>query len=280
MRSTTFFLSKRCIFRNRLNLLLLCMMLWYSSNAGAENNSNKISLQIIKGAAKVFQSGINSKFKLVLHKDEVDIGDTIETVKNSKARLVFSDGTIFKIKPLTKIKLLHGGLRFLHGSVWFKVFKKGDKFQIQTPTMIVGIRGTTFDIKVSAKSGASVIKVYEGTVFIKPIKKGTTASFLNKGLIAAVRKNSTSIELKKFNFAFASKEWNPYRWKLSKKSPLLKAFESYLRLKRDPETSNLAGKAYKIYTKLKNGRKIGFSKSESGHKQLELEEMTGGDDWK
>ncbi|MFC1746094.1 FecR domain-containing protein [Candidatus Riflebacteria bacterium] len=262
MKAPILLLSKK-LFPGQNKIYCLLLMLYFlcsTFKTTAQENRNKISLEIIRGAAKVFRRSIRSNYALILTATAIKIGDTIETVKDSKARIKYSDGTTFKVKPLTRIKLVPGGLNLKYGNIWFKVFKSGKFFKIQTPTMVVGIKGTAFDISASEGGESSVVKVYEGMVSVTPEYDKSKVTIVKSGMAATVKKDSTIVNLHKFYYNFAAKEWRNRIWKPSKKSPHLKAYESYIRLKRDPETKNLAATAYKIYKKLK--REKGFLKKQ------------------
>lgn len=98
--------------------------------------------------------------KILSQKSEVQSGDTINTEKDTYAQIRFTDGGQVTLKPNTSVRiedfkfseqkpqedsflfgLLKGGLRAVTGIVGKR---NKDKYQLQTATATVGIRGTTF----------------------------------------------------------------------------------------------------------------------------------------
>jgi hypothetical protein len=109
--------------------------------------------------------------RILAQKSEVQSGDTINTEKDTYAQIRFTDGGQVTLKPNTSVRiedfrfseekpqedhflfgLLKGGLRAVTGIVGKR---SKDKYQMQTATATVGIRGTTFsaDDCVSERGG-------------------------------------------------------------------------------------------------------------------------------
>jgi len=111
-------------------------------------------------------------------------GDTIETQDASRLEVRFSDGSVLRLGPRSKLQLTQahfGGparrklnARLFFGKLWAKVISvvQGEqKFQVETENAVAGVRGTTF--RVDANEDKSVlVRVYDGSV---AVGKGTAA---------------------------------------------------------------------------------------------------------
>jgi hypothetical protein len=89
---------------------------------------------------------------------EVPLGATIETAESSYCEVVFAGRNIFRIEPLTVVRIeieeRQGTIDLRQGAV-AAVFQKlqrirssGGSFRLRTPTAVAGIRGTVFYIRV------------------------------------------------------------------------------------------------------------------------------------
>lgn len=124
------------------------------------------------GDVLIYAEG-SSKSKTILSMEPVFKGDTIVTAKRSKAKLLMKDDSIISIAPLTRLvvkdyefsekkrkrvsylKILSGTAR----GVINKFFsKKNSIFQIETPTAVVGVKGTDFIVK-STRDGTEIITI-------------------------------------------------------------------------------------------------------------------------
>ncbi len=141
--------------------------------------------QLIRGAAK----------RLLVPGEVLRVADTIETPDSAKVRVHMLDGSTLAIGGGTKIDVrslkLEGGkrtafLNVLQGKFWMDVRKwvgGGESFvEVQTPTAVAGVRGTTLwgDTKVDA------ICSLEGTVEVRNrVKPELKAAVLTAGNCAA-----------------------------------------------------------------------------------------------
>jgi hypothetical protein len=102
----------------------------------------------------------DGSMRILSRQSEVRSGDVLSTERDSYAQIRFSDGGQVTLKPNTTVKLddfrysmdkpqddsflfslLKGGLRAVTGAVGKR---NRDRYQMQTATATVGIRGTTF----------------------------------------------------------------------------------------------------------------------------------------
>ncbi|HOX27902.1 MAG TPA: FecR family protein [bacterium] len=99
------------------------------------------------------------------------VGDTIRTLKDSKAALQFGKSVQSRINALSTFTLKSikpddnkpNQLNLKVGQSWTKVTVKGTPFEVRTPTATAGVRGTEFDVSVDDEGGSKV-NVLEGIV--------------------------------------------------------------------------------------------------------------------
>jgi hypothetical protein len=151
----------------------------------------------------------DGSIRILSRKSEVHNGDTLNTERDSYAQIRFPDGAQVTMKPHTSIHLenirfaeekpqedsfiyglLKGGLRAVTGLVGKR---NKDKYQVNTATATVGIRGTTFaaDDCVSTRDGecrrldpAVYVTVSDGEVVLKNAQGEVGIAAGQFGLIA------------------------------------------------------------------------------------------------
>lgn len=102
----------------------------------------------------------DGSIRILSQRSQIETGDTINTERDSYAQIKFTDGGQITLKPNTAVKiqefkfaqenpqedsfiyrLVKGGLRAVTGIVGKR---SKDKYELETATATVGIRGTTF----------------------------------------------------------------------------------------------------------------------------------------
>src|SRR5262249_48206535 len=106
-------------------------------------------------------------------------GDTVETQDASRIEIRFSEGSVLRLGPKSKLKLAEahfaGGpskrklnARLFFGRLGAEVTSgiQGDqKFQVETENAVAGVRGTTFGVDANADKSV-LVRVYDGTVAV------------------------------------------------------------------------------------------------------------------
>jgi len=142
-------------------------------------------------------------------------GDLIETMRESKAELVYADSAVMRIKPLTLIEVQPFALKIFKGKMWHKFTKRGTEFVIDTPSLVAGIRGTVFDVAVSSR-GKSVISVMEGAVEVhSKIRNGSQRDspiLVRQGFSTHAESGQALFPPYKFNSSKKSAEWGEAEW--------------------------------------------------------------------
>ena len=172
-------------------------------------------------------------------------GDVIKTLPDSKAELVYDDGTVMRMKPETEVEVRLTSLKIFKGQTWHKFTKRGTEFLIETPSLVAGIRGTIFDVDVREK-GKSLLAVLEGKVGVKPTKpaKGEEAGeiLITDGKVVSCEPGyAPGVSL--LDGAKKTAEWRDGEWMTQGKVDQLFANWTLLKSQNDPE----AGKAKKAF---------------------------------
>ena len=150
--------------------------------AGAQPRTAQIS-SLEGRAQRTRASGARSELRVGV---PVDQGDTIETREGSRLEIRFSDGSVLRLGPSSRLQLAEahfGGsaarrklnARLFFGRLWAKVTSviQGDqKFQIETENAVAGVRGTTFRVDANADKSV-LVRVYDGSV---AVGKGASAA--------------------------------------------------------------------------------------------------------
>jgi hypothetical protein len=197
-------------------------------------------LQIISGQVKLTRVG-NAKTDVISKGVELYAGDLLETLRESKAVLCYSDGTTMRIKPRTLIEVQPLSLKVFKGKTWYKFTKRGSEFRIETPTLVAGIRGTEFEVAVSSRKKSSV-SVMEGAVAVKSRYAGRGGLLLKPGFATHCDVGENLVAPYKFNLDKKKAEWRAEEWKqTSVPLDINKLFINYLNLKyeygdEDPRT--------------------------------------------
>ncbi len=105
--------------------------------------------------------------------DTLVLGDEIITGTDGKIALGLPDGSEMRIGPDSKVMVPSaycdspGGIKVMLGKIWINVKKQlgKKKYEVNSPGMAVGVRGTQFTIEVI--TGEDIVKVYEGSVDVR-----------------------------------------------------------------------------------------------------------------
>lgn len=137
--------------------LFLCLAIFLSGGAGAAFASVKISAKLIsmEGDVQVIRAGGEKPFKAFVNMRLTE-GDRIITGSNGTAKVQMEDDVIITLAENTRIYLseLRGSqgaqqssINLQSGAVGSSVGKKltdNSRFEIKTPTAVMGVRGTEF----------------------------------------------------------------------------------------------------------------------------------------
>lgn len=124
----------------------------------------------------------NATWRQLNVKSDVYENDTIKTGKYSKVVIFFIDETKISIGSETTIKIKkfmcspaqnhrEGKLNVIAGKARFdlgKFFSKGSSFEVQTPTAVAGVKGTSFIVHVTSEQLTQLLGL-SGTVTVTSI---------------------------------------------------------------------------------------------------------------
>lgn len=141
----------------RYRILGTSIALAFTALCGSAVGSNGEVTQI-SGTLSVRKA--DGSIRILSQRSRIEAGDTVNTERDSYAQIKFSDGGQITLKPNTAVKiqefkfaqespeedsfiyrLLKGGLRAVTGIVGKR---SKEKYELETATATVGIRGTTF----------------------------------------------------------------------------------------------------------------------------------------
>lgn len=185
----------------RLMALLLAAMpllgVFAADKADAAATSRVAVIKSLKGTVQVKKAGGSKQFK-AFAKMSLNEGDVLSTGDGSSAELQFSNGTssddqisVSEKTTLSFSKLSdRSGTRtkvsMFNGSVWVDVKSiatKNDEFTLETPTAIMGVRGTHFGAFVDPVTGTTQLGVFAGVVRSKPSSLPQSSSVPGNGFV-------------------------------------------------------------------------------------------------
>lgn len=147
------------------------------------------------GEIRIVKSGekVKPRLKMILSS-----GDRIATSKESRLDLMIENVGLIRINGNSEVKVekLLGEAaesmtgRLEKGQVLCKLLKlkKGQDFQVLTPTAVVGVRGTTFLVDAQEKK-KSEVAVSEGSVEVSSAKEPEKKSVVRENETASVEKD-------------------------------------------------------------------------------------------
>lgn len=158
---------------------------------------------VVKGKVKVIDS--TNKESLAKVGTKIFVGDTAVSETDSRAKIVMQDRNVIHISPNTKLKIetytveansKNVKLSLLEGKVRNNVEQKYDndknKFQIQTPTAVAGVRGTQFITSYSVIEKKTEVITLRGTVELRKFDSATNSTSTEAVTVEKGEKSSTS----------------------------------------------------------------------------------------
>lgn len=154
------------------NVLIFCLLFTFVLSIYAETE-NVAKVNYLKGTAYLIdESGKKSELKI---NSLIPINSTILTEKKSKVILTVkeigkvevNENSILKLDK-AYLKKTETHLSLIKGSAKFQVSKltKDEKLNLFTPTAVVGVRGTEYEVQI-APDGSTAVNTSEGIVEVK-----------------------------------------------------------------------------------------------------------------
>jgi len=141
----------------------------------------EVRVVAVSGEVDLSPGGDDTKLRRLKNGDRISRWDRIVTGLNSKAQLVFPDGTVVDVGELTDMKVncyidasdsvqtllwLRGGQV---SAVSNKAQERPSDFVVKTPANTTGRRGTTFTVRHDKLRNLTTIRVVEGEVLVTPL---------------------------------------------------------------------------------------------------------------
>lgn len=177
-----------------LSAALLCMIALAGFNsAWADENSDQWTVAKVVGSP-LYSPG-NDRWITMEPGMALPDGALIKTADNEQAVLIHGGDTM-SVYANSRIRLrpqrgtLTSVIQYL-GEVLFQVEHiDGRRFEVNTPYMIAGVKGTTFGVAVAASAASAYL--LEGRLAVTGARSGTHTE-LTSGLYALVEKSATNI---------------------------------------------------------------------------------------
>ena len=165
--------------RKRLTLIVFCFLVVLFPLVAQAAPVGKFTY--IAGKVDIISPGkavVSAKTQEDVHK-----GDIIQVKKESKAEITFLDDSVLRIAPDTRVGISEyfvgegrvvGILNLAGGKIQSKVrktfgmvfgLKKRSRFEVHTPTAVIGVRGTDFFTSFLAGITEAVFKKEKGYIF-------------------------------------------------------------------------------------------------------------------
>jgi hypothetical protein len=172
------FMFRKSIIYFILSLLVVLPVLGVFADQASAASSRVAVIKEMKGTVKVKKSGGSKEFT-AFAKMSLNEGDILTTGGSSSAILQFANGTseddkmtVSSSTTLTFSKLSNSKgtstkVSMFNGSAWVDVksiTSKNDEFSLETPTAIMGVRGTHLLVSVDPETGATHLTVAAGVV--------------------------------------------------------------------------------------------------------------------
>jgi len=150
---------------------LLLMICQSSSPLKGRAAETVATVTLTEGDGAMVRASSSAQWKKADEDMELPAGAEAKTDAKSRIELQFDDNSILRINSLTSIKIeipgassklikADNGQLYLH----LKKLNSNSKFEVQTPTAIAGVRGTTFFVDVDEAGGEDSISVEDGEV--------------------------------------------------------------------------------------------------------------------
>jgi hypothetical protein len=138
----------------------------------------------------------------------LESGDRIRTGFNSSAEILIDDGSILKLEDNAKMELtglyvdsatkkvktrLYLAIGRLFSNI-AQMMNRESRFDVQTPTAIVGIRGTEFVVEL-ADAEETDVGVFEGSVFVNSVDD--QGSIIKEDEVLVTDGNQTTVQRRK-----------------------------------------------------------------------------------
>ncbi len=141
------------------------------------------TFMVVKGKVKIESAGTAVDARVG---SKIQVGETVVTENDSRAKIVMSDRNIINVSPNTKIKIekytnsandKNVNLNLIEGKIRNNVHEKyngkNSKFQVKTATAVAGVRGTQFITSFDRQTRITEVVTLRGEVTLQALKPNT-----------------------------------------------------------------------------------------------------------
>lgn len=160
-----------------LTLFLLCLVFSANSQDATAPTTGYGRITHVEGTAETAQRA-GSPFTLVTARSMVRPGQVLRTAADGRLEIRFLDGTIMRLGAGSEYTAQSASFsgntrreftaRLTKGRAWARVASaRRGRFNINTPSAVVSVRGTTYDL-LAGDDESTEVSVYEGRVGVAP----------------------------------------------------------------------------------------------------------------
>ena len=180
-------------FQHRSCALLLVLLA--TAAAHAQNHAAAAKVISLSGQVSILRDGNTWALNTG---DQVLPQQTIVTGPNSYAAFQVADGSTFDVYPNAQLIFRNNRgdwtdlLEILLGKVKVQIQHIGgvpNRNKVRTPTAVIAVRGTVFDVDVEDTDATTLVLVEEGQVEVRHLLEPSQTRFLNPGDWLRVYKN-------------------------------------------------------------------------------------------
>ncbi len=181
------------------------VLLFASLLAAEAGNDAHVVIDSLAGEAQVQRAG-QQKWSAVKVGVKLFNNDVLRVREKSHARLLWTDGSVMYVHPNSQVLMnlyedtannfvtrhatvFFGAVFFVIKEVLPKALTQRYDTKVYTPTAVVSIRGTSFEVCVDEKGGATDVRVMNGTVLVGNILRQQSV-FLADGYKTQVTMNA------------------------------------------------------------------------------------------
>ncbi len=204
----------------RILFFIFLFMLTVGIVSAKQNKQKFIAkVKLLKGKVYI-KTSAGQKKKLLKINQKIPVNSDIITLRNGKVTLFFRGGILVELKPNSHLLINKSfinknntSLSLIRGRSRFKIKKllKNSGVQVYTPTAVVGVRGTEYEIQI-ADDGSLGVNVDDGKI---KVDSDAGNKILNKN-------QNAEVDLENSNIKVNNEKKDLEKWDNSKKKSLKK----------------------------------------------------------
>lgn len=199
--------KERCMWKRIYSLLAVLLVFCVTPASFAAVDEFQATLTDFEGEVLFQKSGDKTWFPVEAGMP-LESGDKIKTGADGSAEILIDDGSILKLEDKAEIELtamradsatkkmktrLYLGVGRLFSNI-AKLMNRESRFDVQTPTAIVGIRGTEFVVEL-ADSEETDVGVFAGSVYVNAVDD--EGNLIKEDEVVVTDGNQTTVQRRK-----------------------------------------------------------------------------------